>query len=805
MYFLSLLIRNQRHHKVRLKSSLIYQNPDRFVVEKSNAKVLLFNLELRQNKLVFNGGFEHDTCFDIIDISLLDKQLIVCLIPTIDTSIQSFSSTKLAPQIEIKNQSDSSFEIWFDSNFSKEIEVVFKLNDNGKHFEDSIQFCFASKQQIYDVAIDFGSEASQITFHNRADGRVLERMKIVDTLTESFYSHLTNESLLQKDERDNELIKSLFLLKKDDVFFQLHTKPYQFGESEFLNLLTSKNRKDEFKQGYFPISNMKLAHLGAYCFDVRFHSEDDNFFKASQRRFNTTIAPLQQVVINYFIHAILYYISKEHPKNEPLYLVVRLLVPNVFEQERVSKIVSQTNQAFEVIKNDISNGYRLNGAEISTISESDASFLGYIKQNKQKKLKKNGKYLIIDSGKGTTDFSIINLNDANKQEINSVFRSGFIGAGNVISYAFIDTIFAAIFGNNKSIRQKAIYDIVLRPDTDIADKINFVEAIEYLKQNFNNPKNRTNYQKLEQKIGNRRNDIQKLYSINPFDTSILNQITDTIKTFYYSNDQNSIQDEFGFIDNAVIELTNRIIKEVDYSGHKPEEPFEVVLTGRAFLFQPFIEKLRKHYPNIISVGLSEMKKICLEGAFSKRVINYDSNLVGKPQLKTTFIDEEGLEHLVIDNGGQQNKTILIDSRLPKSKFQEAYETIKELIKQQENFFKKFEYQDTDNQLENTKSKSVLKFLDVGEVMTNYSTRDANLLINGIVYNPSTSVVDTREINIYFDGKYFLLRTEKTVAELRIQPEFFKYDQFVFETLFPYTEVDVTQVKVDDSIDEDEII
>lgn len=807
MYFLSILIRNQRHHKIRLKPSLSHCL-NSFVVEKNNTKVLLFSVGLNQHKLVFKGGVKHDTYFAISKIEYSDNQLIVNLIPNEFESIETIKGDDESLRIELKNNANETLDVWFDATALDVLEVVFKFNTDKKCFQDSIKFCFAAKKQIYDVAIDFGSEASQIIFHNRADGRVLERMKIVDVLTDSFYNHLIQEPLLQRDEKDNELIRSLFLLKKDKVKFQPHTKPNEFEESEFLNLLTSKNKKDDFKQGYFPISNMKLAHLGAYSFDVKFDSEENNFFKASQKGFNKTIEQLQQTVVNYFIHAILHYISKAHSKNESFYLVIKLLVPNVFEQERVSKIVSQTNEAFEIISNDATHSYRAKGAEISTISESDASFLGYIKQNKEKKLQKNGKYLIIDSGKGTTDFSIINLNDANKQEINSVFRSGFIGAGNVISYAFIETVFATLFGNNTSVRQKAIHDIFLRPETDIADKINFIEVIEQLKQNFSSPKNANNFQKLEQKISKRIENIRDSYATNPYATDILNQITDALKSIYSTDSQASIQDDFGFINSAVVELADRIEKEVNGSGFANLAPFEVILTGRAFLFQPFFNEIRKKYKNVVSVGTSEMKKICLEGTFSKRVINYDSNLVGKPQKRMVFTDNDGLEHIIIDNGGKNNTMILIDKRIPLSLLKEKYNAIVEKF---EPFFRQFEGTDEDEQeshfSENqvVKEKSTLQFLDIGEIMYGYQNRDTDFLINGIVYNPANMLNDTQEMNVYFDGKRFLLRTDKAAVELRIQPEFFKYDQFVFETLFPYIEVEMSKVKVDDSIDESEII
>ena len=55
--------------------------------------------------------------------------------------------------------------------------------------------------------------------------------------------------------------------------------------------------------------------------------------------------------------------------------------------------------------------------------------------------------LTIDIGKGTTDFSITKKIDANKAT--SLFRSGFVGAGNAVSYAIFDNCIEQMVGKSK--------------------------------------------------------------------------------------------------------------------------------------------------------------------------------------------------------------------------------------------------------------------------------------------------------------------------------------------------------------------
>ena len=118
---------------------------------------------------------------------------------------------------------------------------------------------------------------------------------------------------------------------------------------------------------------------------------------------------------------------------EAIYVRFTVLVPNIYTIEEINNTKSSIRRIFNQF--NINSSYIL-GLEITSISESDAAFLGcngYLNS-----VKGNAFYLCIDCGKGTTDFSIIS--SYNSLEFVPIYRNGFAGAGNLISYAIFESI-----------------------------------------------------------------------------------------------------------------------------------------------------------------------------------------------------------------------------------------------------------------------------------------------------------------------------------------------------------------------------
>lgn len=113
-------------------------------------------------------------------------------------------------------------------------------------------------------------------------------------------------------------------------------------------------------------------------------------------------------------------------------IIVTLLVPNIYTQQNIFDLLNELrSQTPSVLKTlDIQEGDLF--VEYETISESDAAFMGYQQTQSDIKLANGEIALVIDCGKGTTDISMVLADD--NENYCSFFRTGFAGAGNVLSY-----------------------------------------------------------------------------------------------------------------------------------------------------------------------------------------------------------------------------------------------------------------------------------------------------------------------------------------------------------------------------------
>ena len=132
-------------------------------------------------------------------------------------------------------------------------------------------------------------------------------------------------------------------------------------------------------------------------------------------------------------------------------IIVTLLVPNIYTQhdvfEMLNELRNHTAKLLSSLHIKLINLY----IEYETISESDAAFMGYQQTQFIRCRLSNGEMaLVIDCGKGTTDISMVLADD--NENYSSFFRTGFAGAGNVLSYGFAEDFLTlalrAIPGNN---------------------------------------------------------------------------------------------------------------------------------------------------------------------------------------------------------------------------------------------------------------------------------------------------------------------------------------------------------------------
>lgn len=692
-------------------------------------------------------------------------------------------------------------------NTANKVRVLLETElENGSTVKGLFVLNLAPKSQIFDIVMDFGSEASQVVVYRRgSDHRILSRLNLVDIFTNNYYQSLKSQPLHQFVAEDLELYRSAFFVKKSDSVFDLYSPPGINGSKEFLNLLTNRNDIESLSISHFLISNLKLAHLGAYQFRVNFESEESNHYKAKEKDLIDTIGELQQAVINYVLIAVLNHIQVSIKETHPVYLSVRLLVPNVFGQIKVSKLVKNTLKSLDIIAEKNAK-FRLSGTEVNTISESDASFLGF-KQIKDNEVAKGSspfftigkRYLIIDAGKGTTDFSIVELGDEkNNYKLSSLYRSGFIGAGNVISFAFVDSIFATIFGENTIERQTAIFNICLSNSVGLADKIRFIELIEKLKYNYKQTQT-DNYVKFSSLD---LDDIRKQYEANPTAAGLLESISKLIDPIVLKG--KTIEDEHQIIHDTVAKMVNRLLKELSQTKFFADEGIEkIILTGRGFSFKPLVDKIKEDFKIPVEIT-NNLKKVCLMGAFSGEQINFDSNLIGYPDVyqilnKTSSNGQADKKVRVIDTGEGRPK---IEIPILNNLFERTQ--ILKLLKQgldyinQELTYNGDEFSTETIKINNDRlnkdSSEQENFFNKGQYYIDFIKDAKTISICGIDYKDHT--INAPRINICYTGNGFLVRDERSSSNLDAFPRFFETDTYVFQTLFPFLDVqDIKKVGI----------
>lgn len=806
MQYLSIDINNRKKYVLKLVPGAV-NHPFPFIIQREpQVNVSLFSISVHA-RFLSRAGFEADTYIDwaTLQIRFIDNEL------TISVKTAKHPTTNIKPEalpaIEglqlIYKNNELSFSLE-SVNSSQFIKVIFKLETDKKPSVHGIFLLhIAPKSQVFDIVMDFGSEASQVVVYNRADeNHIISRLKLIDILKQYYYQHLKDNALHQVAPEDPELYRSAFFIKKIGSVFDRHGKPGQNGDKEFLNLLTSRADIDRLSLTHFLVSNLKLAHLGAYKFNVSFESRNTNDFNANSKDFIDTISYLQQAVINYMLQATLKHIQDSNPEKQQIYLAVRLLVPNVFDQIKVSKLVKRTLIGLEQIK-ERNTELLLEGSEVTTTSESDASFLGFKRQKDKESQDGNSsffligkRYLIIDVGKGTTDFSIIEINKADFG-LTSLYRSGFIGAGNLVSYAFVDTIFAAIFGEDSNIRKQAIYDICLAPVAGLADKIRFMELIEQIKRNYEHKISNQHYKSLSQLIPQELADIRKEYEQQPKAAGLLEQISKALEIVIAK--QGSLKDEFQIIHDSVTKMVSRIAKEVYKTGHYTTDWIDkIILTGRGFRFEMLVEEIQKEF-NKTTITTPDLKTICLLGAFTREKINYDSNLVGIPnayqilsKVETRTNKEERVREIDL-GGGYPKLNLPIFNRLKdlaskfdiiKSGWANFNQMVSENLTGEDPFYRQTLIQ---NNIESTPNYAIeKKFFLEGIPFYEFNANAKTISISGIDYKKHE--IDAPTINVCFTGEEFLIRDATSSSSLDVYPSFFKEDPYVFQTLFPFVEV-----------------
>lgn len=504
------------------------------------------------------------------------------------------------------------------------LTITLRFSDEEK-YSTLLLFNVVDTQESQRVVIDFGSEASQIGYRNGSPQSPVLQYDILENVISQLKLKDDDKQYRREDFLNHEpgqpmLYRSFYAVKKEMSEEKRKSFPFNFTDSledDEIRLFITRNEVaatvHAFRDGYEIIPNLKLG------------IEKSLHLKTGNRAEDYSIRSHKQELISGILLRLLRLMISSKPAFRKGGIIVTLLVPNIYTQHDVFVLLDQLRErtgsmlaSLDIQDDDLS-------IEYETISESDASFMGYQQTHPEEVSLSNGEIaLVIDCGKGTTDISMLLADD--NENYSGFFRTGFAGAGNVLLYGFAEDFLTLVLrsvpgGNDISVKDFIRDHIVSQNLT--ADVLNFIQLMEEQKRKFKilQPVGLSEFALLSENAVNTERTIYNLHR----DQSTLLQYAETILS-----SRNIRWDE---------EITALISKACDCIVHSIISSFRdvvtkdikrriktVMLSGRAFYFPLLKEKLEKELKGLLYENIAvkmipqgrtlNNKNVSIYGAFS---------------------------------------------------------------------------------------------------------------------------------------------------------------------------------------------
>ncbi|MDF1697844.1 MAG: hypothetical protein P1U56_18495 [Saprospiraceae bacterium] len=267
-------------------------------------------------------------------------------------------------------------------------------------------------------------------------------------------------------------------------------------------------------------------------------------------------------------------------KGQKKYLKLHVLLPNVYSEDKISDVIQDINRNLQKIV--AQNNNDLHGFEVRPLSESDAAYIG-IKSSKKGVRKDRNFDLLIDCGKGTTDISIFHVKD---NKYYSLAKSGFVGAGNLLTIGVLFDILESSIPNNSILNQEIINFMQLNPDK--LGSMQLMLAAEIIKRNLDNP----SAQLIPELEASVREDSDKIDELTENIFKSLNVKRSKLKP---------LKKHFkSYADKLSKAMCDSIVEMLADLGLTISNFRSIYLMGRSFkseiLFQSFEKQLKKQIP-----------------------------------------------------------------------------------------------------------------------------------------------------------------------------------------------------------------
>ncbi|MBL7740768.1 MAG: hypothetical protein JNK14_16230 [Chitinophagaceae bacterium] len=504
------------------------------------------------------------------------------------------------------------------------IHVTLVLSET-ESYSGKFQFAVVRSQQCQRVVIDFGSEASQVAYKSCGPQSSVVQYDILENIISRLNmqepeKNYKREDFLNNEPGQNSLYRSFYAVKKGLNKNERAGFPFNFTDElqhDEIRLFITRQEAGaaqyHFRDNYEIIPNLKLGIEKSLQLSVDRQPEDYSIRSHKKELISAVLLRMLRLMIH----------SK--PEFRTGGMIVTLLVPNIYTQHEVFELLNELRNRTAGLLSSLRIDEEYLHIEYETISESDAAFMGYQQTNADGVQLVNGEMaLVIDCGKGTTDISILLADD--NENYSSFFRTGFAGAGNVLSYGFTEDLLTlvlkAIPGSNdisvKDFINKHILDQYLTVDV-----LNFIQLIESQKKRYKKLQavGITEFAQLAEQSQSTERTIANLHR----DQSTLLQYTDAILC-----NRNIRWDEeiTGLISKATDCIVQSIITSIrDVITKDIRKRIRVVmLSGRAFYFDDLKMKLELALKNILQENVSihtvipgralNNKNVAIYGAFS---------------------------------------------------------------------------------------------------------------------------------------------------------------------------------------------
>ncbi|WP_298516785.1 hypothetical protein [uncultured Kordia sp.] len=412
------------------------------------------------------------------------------------------------------------------------IHVHFHYKEAGEEVRFGSCYLIVSKEEnkFGSLNIDLGSEATQMAYlpiekHSPGISPVATNISIINEIKKGYAQlHVGDHKTdyIQRDKTDEDLYKTgKIIYKRKGTLSSSYDDPscvmallsdrsfldptrianynkannpmlwdWKTHESTYTGTANVFNEKEAYiekiQDNLTMIGNLKLAYLDpSAATNIELDGKGMTGGTKSEDNLVELISYIYQILIGIG--------TREMKKGKnALFMRLLLLMPNVYDQDRVNNILRSLNKKFN--KEFIAHFFTDRDAtrtletpiviEAFAISESDASLIGYLRNNslrvnnKREDIDINDRFLIIDAGRGTIDYSILEFQGS--ESYTCIDRGGMAGAGQYLTNIFLKAV-GSLFSEKYGSPEK--YSAFIQR-VDMVQALVLEEFYERLKMNY---------------------------------------------------------------------------------------------------------------------------------------------------------------------------------------------------------------------------------------------------------------------------------------------------------------------------------